>query len=152
MPTSRCVRCKWNDAAPGEPICWTCAIGIARRLCPHDGRPELFLLRTANGYQQPRLRCRTCYKTLSGSMKLKDVDPSTVDGHIKDVQPTHACARCSRTDATEIHHWAPTHLFADAENWPKAPLCPACHRRWHVVTGTAGTSQPGRELTADPTR
>lgn len=136
-----CARCHWNPAVPGEIICWTCAIGIARRHCPHDGTPMLAIYRTSNGYSQPRMWCHTCHKRL-GAPKLRDVDPARVELHVRTAAAIPACARCGRTDAVEIHHWAPWHLFQDADDWPKSPLCPDCHRLWHVTTGTAGTAQP----------
>ena len=43
------------------------------------------------------------------------------------------CARCSAVGPVEEHHWAPRHLFADADQWPVDDLCGACHRRWHEV-------------------
>jgi hypothetical protein len=140
-PTHQCIRCTWRPAEPGEPICWTCAISISRSSCPHRDTPELVIYRTANGYRHPKLRCRTCYKIL-GSPKLRDIDETAVTSEVRDSSERPSCCRCGRTDAVEAHHWAPHHLFADADDWPTAPLCPACHRLWHVVTGTAGTAQP----------
>ncbi len=42
------------------------------------------------------------------------------------------CAVCGTVGPREVHHWAPRHLFgADADKWPTANLCGACHRQWH---------------------
>lgn len=137
----RCARCKWENAAPGEPVCWTCAISIARRHCPHAGEPELVIQRAANGYRHPKLRCRTCYKVLA-SPKLRDIDESAAVAETRSPAEAAPCQRCGSTEGAEKHHWAPIHLFTDADDWPTAMLCPPCHTRWHVATGTAGTAQP----------
>lgn len=42
------------------------------------------------------------------------------------------CERCKAT-GTELHHWAPRHLFEDADLWPQSYLCSDCHKRWHTV-------------------
>lgn len=47
------------------------------------------------------------------------------------------CERCGATDGVELHHWAPRHLFDDADAWPTGSLCRSCHREWHsIVTPT----------------
>lgn len=40
------------------------------------------------------------------------------------------CARCGAS-GTELHHWAPRHLFEDADQWPTSYLCNNCHKLWH---------------------
>ena len=48
------------------------------------------------------------------------------------------CAACGAVGPREVHHWAPRHLFgADADKWPTADLCGACHRRWHDLVTPA---------------
>jgi protein-arginine kinase activator protein McsA len=48
------------------------------------------------------------------------------------------CEVC-KADEYEKHHWAPQHLFPDADSWPTSYLCRACHRKWHqVVTPNMG--------------
>jgi hypothetical protein len=42
------------------------------------------------------------------------------------------CERCGSTEGSEYHHWAPVHLFEDAEDWPKSYLCRKCHLEWHA--------------------
>jgi hypothetical protein len=42
------------------------------------------------------------------------------------------CVVCGTSGSTELHHWAPKHLFGlEAYKWPTANLCRACHLRWH---------------------
>lgn len=43
------------------------------------------------------------------------------------------CVRCGSHEHIEWHHWAPRHLFDDAEMWPTALLCRKCHQHWHQV-------------------
>lgn len=42
------------------------------------------------------------------------------------------CAKCGKRGSQE-HHWAPKHLFKDADDWPKDYLCEECHTKWHDV-------------------
>jgi len=42
---------------------------------------------------------------------------------------------CKNKD-TELHHFAPRHLFSDAESWATAYLCKFHHDLWHKLTGT----------------
>lgn len=62
-----------------------------------------------------------------------DVDVSELE-HMK------PCAVCGAAGDTELHHWAPVHLFGDeAFAWPTSYLCKTCHVRWHqMVTPNMG--------------
>lgn len=42
------------------------------------------------------------------------------------------CIVCGKQGA-EYHHWAPRHLFEDAEQWPGDYLCPEHHKEWHAI-------------------
>ena len=44
---------------------------------------------------------------------------------------TEPCERCGSFQHLEIHHWAPWHLFNDADKWPTSTLCRTCHKTWH---------------------
>jgi hypothetical protein len=44
---------------------------------------------------------------------------------------TQPCARCGTFQHLELHHWAPQHLFHDADMWPTSLLCRTCHQHWH---------------------
>lgn len=39
-------------------------------------------------------------------------------------------AGCDSTDV-ELHHFAPRHLFADADRWPTEYICVEHHQEWH---------------------
>lgn len=83
------------------------------------------------------LRCLVCGSSMCqiGADKLGIDPPLWADG----TQYAEPCARCGSTNGTEVHHWAPRHLFDDADAWPTSPLCPTCHREWHrVVTPKMG--------------
>lgn len=55
---------------------------------------------------------------------------------------TVECERCGSEDHVERHHWAPRHLFDDADSWPIGNLCRTCHVQWHrVVTPNMGRRQ-----------
>lgn len=43
------------------------------------------------------------------------------------------CEVCGRVGPVELHHWAPRHLFKDADSWPTSHLCGPCHLRWHAT-------------------
>lgn len=40
------------------------------------------------------------------------------------------CIVCGEL-GTELHHWAPRHIFDDADLWPKNYLCRSHHGEWH---------------------
>lgn len=43
------------------------------------------------------------------------------------------CVVCHSREGTELHHFAPRHIFGteEAERWPKEYLCVKHHRVWH---------------------
>lgn len=50
----------------------------------------------------------------------------------------HQCEHSGCEDFdTELHHWAPRSVFADADRWPTSYLCKQHHREWHTTTGVA---------------
>jgi hypothetical protein len=46
-----------------------------------------------------------------------------------------------KNKGTEYHHWAPRHLFENADDWPFSYLCREHHILWHKMTKT-GTYRP----------
>lgn len=69
---------------------------------------------------------------------IKHLDQSIIPQHILDIIPitkdfrtnNPPCAVC-RGLGTELHHWAPKHLFEDAHLWPTSYLCKKHHDEWH---------------------
>lgn len=52
------------------------------------------------------------------------------------------CERCGSKDGSEVHHWAPAHLFDDYFEWPTSNLCKSCHAQWHrVITPKMSTTR-----------
>ena len=45
-------------------------------------------------------------------------------------EDTPHCEICGQQGA-ELHHYAPQHLFDNADDWPKGYLCVKHHREWH---------------------
>ncbi len=57
-------------------------------------------------------------------------DNSSLNWYVDSRKET--CAHCGEFGFTDMHHFAPKHLFGDdADNWPTAQLCRACHTLWH---------------------
>lgn len=103
--------------------------------------------KTSNGATQVFYWCVHCGRLANGSRAflshtyvtriLKvDIDSlPVIERYPKIINPC-AYAGCPNTN-TEEHHFAPRHLFTDAELWPKAFLCAEHHRRWHQVVTPA---------------
>lgn len=52
---------------------------------------------------------------------------------IENYSEREQCAVCGSFE-TELHHWAPHHLFGDqAEDYPKSYLCQHHHLLWHQL-------------------
>jgi hypothetical protein len=99
-----------------------------------------FRVRTANGGQTARSFCTTCHRKGPDDKAfapLSDFFPFEVSRmpDWSEVEPEHdgKCEKCGAVGPVERHHWAPWHLFADANSWPTSLLCGPCHRRWHQV-------------------
>lgn len=70
-------------------------------------------------------------------LPIKDYDWDSLplfDDLSKTAEP---CAvRGCHNIGTEYHHFAPRHLFDNADDWPTAWLCKIHHREWHEKTMT----------------
>lgn len=103
-------------------------------------------MRKASGVHERQTLCVACGQRDSVSkwdrQPIEDLllrDNLNVDGSSR----PDPCARCD-SEGTEMHHWAPQAIFADADSWPTSPLCPACHREWHSKMREAkGYRAPG---------
>lgn len=98
---------------------------------PAEWRVDIF----RNGSKNVVCVCLICENDKVGGIQYhpklgRDVEHLTVRKDYRD--PDRECAHKDCTEfVVEKHHWAPRHLFADADRWPKAYLCPYHHRLWH---------------------
>lgn len=126
-------RCLWHAEGP-QNTHWKDAIERWR----HHPDAKLGVTITVSGVRQVVIFCLSCNNQMSTAvphhMVKCDIDDLPVFRDRRDPNP---CEACGATTGTEVHHWAPWHLFGDeAANWPTSFLCRSCHRRWHEVTRT----------------
>jgi hypothetical protein len=106
--------------------------------CHVDG--VLYRQINASGAKVVVERCPKCRRnTVPGKPFLSK------NGHDWDALPlfedynkeSHQCEYegCTRTD-TQLHHYSPRHLFADADKWAQQYLCSLHHSIWHKLTQT----------------
>lgn len=110
---------------------------------PHSYPRQLFRIVNNAGHVGIGVACGRCGQGRrlldQNHLRAAGLDLTRLET-LDDTSTTTRCARCGRAGAEE-HHWAPRALFDDADSWPTDPLCPACHARWHQVTGTNGTGK-----------
>ena len=124
-------RCWWHA---GTPIPWADAV---REWKDHPAS-RLGVTITASGIRQVVAFCVECGNQLSSSIPhaMVGVKPEGLPV-FRDRRDMTPCEACGATEGTEVHHWAPKHLFGEeAFTWPTSFLCRSCHSRWHQVTGT----------------
>ncbi len=107
--------------------------------CEHPRRTGYRTL-AANGTSMIAAYCVQCRSKVTDWiphewLRRRGVEPSDVP-LLYDYSGTGECARCGSTDGTEVHHFAPKHLFDDYDQWPTADLCRSCHDEWHRKTRT----------------
>jgi uncharacterized protein YlaI len=80
-----------------------------------------------------RRALKRVYTVTERRLAAGDLDASKFDHN-------HPCEVCGSTGDTQVHHWAPAHLFGEESGlWPTGYLCQACHTRWHqLVTPNMG--------------
>ena len=115
-----------------KPICHKCAKKsvVLRRAIMKNGSFHIF-------WYCPECQCMAEGPT-PNYLKKKDVqeyldqwNKSCDDIPVAYESDMAKCAVCGEL-GTETHHFAPVYLFGeDANNWPKAELCPGCHLKWH---------------------
>lgn len=93
---------------------------------------------TASGVSQIYWQCQTCKCNATGTF-IEHEKVTKYGINIDDIPVVmdyrgERCAVCGELGA-EYHHWAPRHLFgdADAEKWPGAYLCQKHHTLWHRI-------------------
>jgi hypothetical protein len=85
-----------------------------------------------NDTTQFRLRCEKCqHLSLSSIPHALLTDNEKQAAPVLRAAPPPPCERCSSTEGSEIHHWAPREMFTDSFAWPTAWLCRRCHMEWH---------------------
>jgi hypothetical protein len=103
------------------------------RDCAHAGRRTPFRQVAANGAVYLYLGCADCQAPTSPGEWLRQdgVDLSQIPVAVDRRTQNPPCVVCGRW-GTELHHWAPRHIFGDqADHWPTAWLCKECHAYWH---------------------
>lgn len=110
-------------------------------VCARCGSDNIMRVKCKNGNGAWRVQdyCKDCERNAIRPgfwiplLRAGDVDdlPILRDDTI-DMPP---CERCGGHKGVELHHWAPQHIFNDAENWPTSWLCKECHDEWHDTMG-----------------
>lgn len=112
------------------------------RECVVAGHPNtnIYLwISDRSGYRWANETCEDCGDRVGGaigSRRLKALgkDRNTLPVANAGVVTHEICAKCGGDENVEYHHWAPRHLFDDADQWPGDYLCRVCHTRWHRIT------------------
>ena len=108
------------------------ARAACRDCCSH---PKVIrgYMRKDNGDFLARSMCLDCGGEYLNIQKT-DTEPLydflLQDNTVRYASQNGTCERCGAA-GSEVHHWAPSAIFNDAEEWPKSRLCPPCHRTWH---------------------
>jgi hypothetical protein len=118
-----------------------------RSCCPHDPvRSVTGYLAKSNGAYLAQRFCLACAHRAD---IRRGETPTLLDLCFRnntELYPTDPCARCGATTGTELHHWAPSAIFNDADLWPKSWLCLDCHRIWHqAMRAASGVRLPESE-------
>jgi hypothetical protein len=138
-----CWACIGDLKAAQNPLLMSKAIarfgaGFLQFWCDcRDGSVEVVCVVTSNRDRQFRPRCGRCGYVAAFNLAHRLLTDSERRGapiiRVNKPTPAAKCARCGKWGAVEDHHWAPRALFPDADLWPTAKLCRACHVRWHQI-------------------
>lgn len=98
-------------------------------------KPSMHRGRAANGSWQVFMWCPYCQRrTESRNIPHREVrNLEALPIAWDNTEEAELCERCGSSEGTELHHWAPRHLFEDADEWPMSWLCVPCHLKWHQV-------------------
>lgn len=83
--------------------------------------------------------CRTAPNIKQAFLSKKDYNVDELPLFEDYMVDAHGCEVLGCTNrGSEYHHFAPRHLFEDADLWPTAWLCLEHHREWHrrTITGS----------------
>lgn len=99
--------------------------------CAHVASIHGYMIKS-DGVKSGRRWCVACGAT-TPTRKWEGCGP-VLFYDLRDGVTIPACERCESTEGTQLHHWAPRAIFGaiEAERWPTAYLCPACHSVWHA--------------------
>jgi hypothetical protein len=116
-------------------------IRCKRKWCSTDRIAMWMIVVARNGHRVAQLRCIACC-ALDQTRTAESVGVQwPVIRDYAAAMPE--CERCGDASGIEVHHWAPRHLFRDADLWPTANLCRDCHQLWHRVVTPNMAQQRG---------
>ena len=106
-----------------------------------DSEIETYLFIFRNGTKAITKRCTLCHKVPDKKHPFLPVEnypnwqklPIWKDNNRK-WEIECALVGCHEK-GTELHHFAPKHLFENADDWPQEFLCKKHHEEWHKITG-----------------
>ena len=102
--------------------------------CKEDRLVTYGVVIISSGAKAVRARCQVCGKPPTKndpSYAQKDRKVTELSVFSAELfEKSEPCSVCGQL-GTEWHHFAPRHLFEDADRWPTAYLCRAHHREWH---------------------
>jgi hypothetical protein len=94
----------------------------------------------SNGAKVVVERCPNCGANPNAGkpfLPLKDYDWESLPlWEDKTIDAPPCSVRGCVNKGTEYHHYAPRHLFEDADDWATGYLCAIHHRLWHERTNT----------------
>lgn len=95
---------------------------------------------TSSGAKVVVERCPKCKmnpNTGSPFLSSKSYDWDSLPLYKDDSLSSEPCGYLGcKNIGTELHHYAPQHLFSDAWSYPVGYLCKEHHKKWHEVTMT----------------
>lgn len=109
-------------------------------MCPHCGSEvQTYRQINSNGAKVVVKRCVVCHRVpdLKHVFYPKDENWDSLpllEDFTTDAYP--CCVKGCTNQGSELHHFAPRHLFDDANSWPMGFLCAKHHREWHEKTKT----------------
>ena len=109
--------------------------------CEHETTSKLVRNVTASGISQVWYQCIFCLGNVEGvgsafvkhtELKSKNIEINLLP-IINDYRDSNrVCFVCGERDC-ELHHYAPRHLFTNADSWPTGYLCKKHHDQWHKI-------------------
>jgi len=127
---------------PAEPTGnWAHVTVEQQHTCPHPGYTVARCITTGNQTRYT-LACVDCGKRKHRGLWISHKRAAELHYEpllaplLRTRNEGRTCERCGSTSDIQNHHWAPRHLFDDADLWPSSDLCQPCHTRWHQTTRT----------------